>query len=74
MNTFRLEIALNEAKHKLLMETEWNDLASIGDKAEVAVRKSGKICIDLVDAQQIIGEAIDHYREFVINEVKKKTT
>lgn len=66
MNRYQLECVLSEAKHRLLMESEWNDLASIGDKVDIGVRKTGKICIDIVEAQGIIGDVIDRFREILL--------
>ena len=50
-------------KHNLLMKTKWNSIGNIAEELEINVRPNLKICVDIVEIQQIVGDAIDDFLE-----------
>lgn len=57
---------IRNSDHRLLMKPKWNNLAQICEDLELYVRKDGKVCLDIVDLQGIIGEAIREVEDDVV--------
>jgi len=47
------------AEDNLLMSKEWNDIEKIAEELDVYVTKNGKICLDIVEVQNLIGFVVD---------------
>jgi len=53
----------SDALDEFLKSKKWNSLSEIAETREVNVRKNNKICLDLVDVQGLVYDAISDFRD-----------
>lgn len=52
-----------KAKHNTMMMKKWNSLDWISERLETRIVGNRKLCLDIVEIQELLGDVIDDFVE-----------
>ena len=59
-------------RRELLMSEKWNSIEAVAEEVDAFVTRTGRICLDIVEVNSLVGFALDDFLEMLARRLKEE--